>query len=74
MRERLSLDQNWRFALGHGSDPVHDFGFGMGQSDFSKTGDIKIAQSGFDDSSWRPLDLPHDWATHQVITSVDWAP
>jgi len=67
----LVFDRGWRFALGHGSDPAHDFGFGMGQSDFSKTGDFKIAQSGFDDSSWRALDLPHDWAVELPFVRDD---
>lgn len=61
-REELLLDFGWRFSFGHASDPALDFGFGLGQSDFSKTGDFKIAKSGFDDTGWRMLDLPHDWA------------
>jgi beta-galactosidase len=28
LRERLSLDCGWRFALGHACDPMRDFGFG----------------------------------------------
>ena len=27
-RERLSLDFDWRFKLGHAQDPARDFGFG----------------------------------------------
>ena len=61
-RERLLFDFDWRFALGHGANPEKDFGFGYGQATFAKTGDIKIAKKGFDDSSWRPVNLPHDWA------------
>jgi beta-galactosidase/beta-glucuronidase len=33
-----------------------------GQGDFAKTGDFKFAKAGFDDSKWRTLSLPHDWA------------
>ena len=61
-RERLLFDFGWRFKLGNGADPSKDMGFGLGQSDFSKTGDFRVAKAGFDDSSWRTLDLPHDWA------------
>ena len=61
-REQLLFDFGWKFTFGNGSDPAKDQGFGMGQSDFSKTGDFHIAKAGFDDSSWRALDLPHDWA------------
>ena len=52
----------WKFTFGNGSDPSKDLGFGYGQSDFSKTGDFKVSKAGYDDSKWRMLDLPHDWA------------
>ena len=61
-RERLLFDFGWKFTLGNGVDPSKDLGFGFGQGDFSKTGDFKFAKAGFDDSKWRSLDLPHDWA------------
>jgi beta-galactosidase len=61
-REEALFDFGWRFAFGHGSDPAKDFGYGAGQSDFSKTGDFKIAKAEYDDSGWRAIDLPHDWA------------
>jgi len=61
-RERLLMDFGWRFHLGHASDPAQDFGFdddGM----FSKTGDlVESLQGKFDESKWRAVDLPHDWA------------
>jgi beta-galactosidase len=63
-RERINFDAGWRFALGHATDPGRDFdpapetftyfakaGFGAG-----------AAAPDFDDSGWRVLDLPHDWA------------
>jgi beta-galactosidase len=61
-RERLLFDFGWKFQFGHGTDPARDLGFGNGQGDFAKTGDFKFAKAGFDDSKWRPLNLPHDWA------------
>ena len=61
-REQLLFDFNWKFKLGNGNDPAKDLGFGYGQSDFTKTGTFKIAKVGYDDSSWRSLNLPHDWA------------
>jgi beta-galactosidase len=60
--EELLFDFGWRFSLGHASDPAKDFGYGAGQNDFAKTGEFKIAKASYDDSGWRPLDLPHDWA------------
>jgi len=63
-RERLLLDFGWRFHFGHAHDPTKDFGFGSGRSgNFQKTGNFLPAGAlAFDDSDWRPLDLPHDWA------------
>jgi beta-galactosidase len=61
-RERLLFDFGWKFQFGHGSDPARDLGFGNGQGDFAKTGDFAFAKAGFDDSKWRALNLPHDWA------------
>ncbi|MGB6743791.1 MAG: beta-galactosidase GalA [Terracidiphilus sp.] len=61
-REQLLFDFGWKFVFGHGSDPAHDLDFGYGQGDFAKTGDFKFAKIGYDDSNWRKLNLPHDWA------------
>ncbi len=61
-RERLLFDFGWKFQFGHGSDPARDLGFGLGQGDFSKSGDFDFATAKFDDSKWRSLNLPHDWA------------
>jgi beta-galactosidase len=61
-RERLLMDFGWKFTLGHGSDPARDLGFGATQEDFAKTGAFEFATGKFDDSHWRALDLPHDWA------------
>jgi beta-galactosidase len=61
-RQRLLFDFDWKFQFGHGTDPARDLGLGSGQGDFAKTGDFKFAKAGFDDSKWRTLSLPHDWA------------
>jgi len=61
-RERLLFDFGWKFQFGHGTDPARDLGFGTGQGDFAKTGEFAFAKAGFDDSKWRALNLPHDWA------------
>ncbi|MGA2535525.1 MAG: beta-galactosidase GalA [Terracidiphilus sp.] len=61
-RERLLFDFGWKFKFGNANDPALDLGFGYGQGDFSKTGDFEFAKAGFDDSKWRTLNLPHDWA------------
>jgi beta-galactosidase len=61
-RERLLFDFGWKFQFGNGNDPAKDLGFGYGQGDFAKTGDFDFAKAKFDDSKWRTLNLPHDWA------------
>ncbi|MDP1631688.1 MAG: beta-galactosidase GalA [Caulobacter sp.] len=63
-RQRLLLDFDWRFALGHAQDPARDFGFGLDQRTYAKAG-TKVAAAAdpdFDDSGWRRVQLPHDWA------------
>ncbi len=64
IRDRLLLDFDWRFHLGHADDPSRDFGFGRGNDGaFAKTGYFWApARPDFDDGNWRVVDLPHDWA------------
>lgn len=61
-RERLLFDFGWKFFQGHASDPSRDLGFGANQGDFAKSGEFDFSGETFDDSKWRPLNLPHDWA------------
>ncbi|MGC2160890.1 MAG: beta-galactosidase GalA [Silvibacterium sp.] len=61
-REKLLFDFGWKFKFGNGNDPAKDLGFGNDQGDFAKTGDFEFATAKFDDSNWRLLNLPHDWA------------
>ena len=70
-RERTLLDRDWRFAFGHPFDPARDFNFGTGYFSYvAKAGyGDGPAAPGFDDRSWRLLDLPHDWAVEQGFSS-----
>src|SRR5580692_12108208 len=62
MRERLSLDRNWRFALGHAARAAQDFGFAASRC-LVKAGEARgAAGANFDDSAWQQVNLPHDWA------------
>ena len=61
-REKLLFDFGWKFQFGNSNDPAKDLGFGADQGDFAKTGDFDFAKTGYDDSKWRILNLPHDWA------------
>jgi beta-galactosidase len=66
LRERLLLDYGWRFALGNANDPEKDFGFGRlsaGSGTYAKAGHAGGPTAPrFDDSAWKKIDLPHDWA------------
>jgi beta-galactosidase len=61
-RARLRLDRGWRFRLGRDADPA--FGFEpSGGGSYAKAGTLFAPSArNFDDSSWRAVDLPHDWA------------
>ncbi|SFF85475.1 beta-galactosidase [Novosphingobium sp. CF614] len=61
-RMRLLLDRGWRFHLGHAADTALDFGFGKDQRTYAKAGTVTAAQSGFDESGWTEIRVPHDWA------------
>lgn len=70
-RERLLLDFGWRFHFGDANDPAKDFGYGTDRTgNFQKTGDFLAPSSAaFDDSDWRAIDLPHDWAIELPFTN-----
>jgi beta-galactosidase len=70
-REQLLFDFGWKFRFGHGSDPSKDLDFGYGQATFSKTGAFDFAKSDFNDSDWRSLRLPHDWAVELPFVDDD---
>lgn len=63
VREKILMDFNWRFALGHSYDVKKDFNHSSSYfSYFAKTGyGDGAAAKDFDDRAWRILDLPHDW-------------
>src|SRR5687767_13583762 len=62
-RKRTDLDRNWKFHFGHAADPAKDFNYGI-TAIFAKSGktDNTALAVNFNDSAWRNLDLPHDWA------------
>jgi beta-galactosidase len=70
-REHLLFDFGWKFTFGHGSDPLRDLNFGFDQGDFAKTGDFEFSKAKFDDSKWRTLNLPHDWAVELPFVHDD---
>lgn len=63
-RERILLNDGWRFALGHATDREADFSHATGYFSYlAKTGyGDGPAHPAYDDRWWREVDLPHDWA------------
>ena len=58
----VNFDEDWKFHFGNASDPLKDFNYSIANI-FSKTGSAEgsaIALN-FIDTSWRTLNLPHDW-------------
>ncbi|MEO7100596.1 MAG: beta-galactosidase GalA [Luteolibacter sp.] len=71
-REQLSLDSNWKFHLG--DIPRDSFPGGQGVNLYgpdityhgSKAGSAwGAAGRGYDDKSWKQVNLPHDWVVEQ---------
>ena len=59
------FDDGWRFAFGNASSPEKDFGRGTEYFNYY-TKAASIHNTGpyavdFDDSAWKPVQLPHDW-------------
>lgn len=62
-RRCFNFDRGWKFHLGHASDPLRDFNYGIANI-LAKTGEAAntCIRADFNDSSWADVRLPHDWA------------
>lgn len=70
-REVLLMDKGWKFNLGHICSPESDFGYGM-KRPFAKAGEAYGALAvDFNDSTWRTVDLPHDWVAELGFVNTD---
>jgi beta-galactosidase len=71
LRKKTSMDAGWKFSFGHAGRPDKDFNYGIATI-FSKSGGAaKTAiDARFNDSNWRSLDLPHDWAVELPFVNV----
>src|SRR5258708_535845 len=70
-REELLLDFGWKFHLGNASSAKEDFGFGQ-DAEFAKAGSGHgAADPDFNDSLWRTVNLPHDWAVEQEFVKSE---
>lgn len=62
-RTKTNFDSDWKFAFGNANDPSKDFNYSIATI-FSKTGAAPTTSIDpkFNDSGWRSLSVPHDWA------------
>ena len=62
-RKKINIDDNWKFHFGNTANPEKDFNYSIATI-FAKSGAASgtAIDSRFNDSTWRTLDLPHDWA------------
>ncbi|MGH2645991.1 MAG: hypothetical protein ACRDE8_00425, partial [Ginsengibacter sp.] len=61
-KRHINFDDDWKFHLGNASDPAKDFNYGI-ENIFSKSGNAgnTAINPRFNDSTWRVVNLPHDW-------------
>lgn len=57
-RERLLMNYNWKFAFGKPGDVGNTYFTYLAKAGYGDG----AAAAGFDDRTWRTVDLPHDWA------------
>ncbi len=71
-RNRLSLNDGWKFQLGHAIDAGRDFNYHTTRL-FAKTAEVAGTpmDTHFDDSAWTPVKVPHDWAVTLPFVNVD---
>ena len=67
VREKILLDEGWKFALGHAADPAKDFGCATEYFNYLTKAN-SIHNEGpytpkFDDTEWKTVRVPHDWVT-----------
>lgn len=69
VRQRILMDEDWKFSLGHACEAEKDFNSGTSYfTYFAKTGyGDGAAAKDFDDRAWRNLNLPHDWCVELPI-------
>ena len=65
VREKLRLDEGWKFAFGNAADPAKDFGCATEYFNYlTKANSIHNEgpyTAKFNDSTWQAVRIPHDW-------------
>ena len=70
-RQRLLMDPQWRFRLGDPPAGVPDNDHGATYSSVKAGAAGGYAAVEYDDSAWREVDLPHDFAVEGVFDPVN---
>ena len=66
------MDEGWKFAFGHAANAEKDFNYSIATIFAKSGGSAKTpADPKFKDSTWRSLNLPHDWAVELPFSYVD---
>ncbi len=70
-RQHINIDEGWKFHFGHAANAEKDFNYSI-STIFSKSGAAPktCIATNFNDSSWRTLNLPHDWAVELPFVNV----
>ncbi len=68
----INFDSDWKFHFGHAANAEKDFNYSISNI-FSKSGAAQrtAIDPRFDDSKWRMLNLPHDWAVELPFVNRD---
>ena len=67
VREKILLNEGWKFTFGNAADPAKDFGCGTEYFNYLTKAN-SIHNEGpyamkFDDTAWQEVNIPHDWVT-----------
>ncbi|MCZ8216092.1 MAG: beta galactosidase jelly roll domain-containing protein, partial [Cyclobacteriaceae bacterium] len=71
-QQKINFDNDWRFNFGHANDPGKDFNYSL-STIFAKSGSATgtAIDPKFNDSTWRQLNVPHDWAVELPFVYKD---
>ena len=71
-RSEINFDNDWKFHFGHAANPEKDFNYSIATI-FSKSGGAAntAIDPKYNDSKWRSLNLPHDWAVELPFVYSD---
>ena len=71
-RKQINFNENWKFHFGNAADPLKDFNYSIANI-FAKSGGAwgTAIEPRFVDSSWRSINLPHDWVAELPFVNIN---